>query len=463
MRRKPLFWALLPFMLAAAMLPVLAGGWWVWGGLAGLGRQLGSGFGLLLVGAALLGAALAALLAHRLGEELRHMTKAAEALGRGELEARMPVPNSHELGGLARAFNHMAGQLQISIGAITQKQDELETVLAHMTEAVLVVDDQERIINCNRSAARMFNLRLEDARGRYLVEMVRNAALIRFVADTMKAAEPVNRQISLQDGARDLVLDAHGTLLRDAAGKNIGALVVLHDLTDLRRLEGIRTDFVANVSHELKSPLTAIQGFVETLQDGALEEPRQARRFLEIISRQVERLMAIVEDLLHLSRIEQEEGRGEIATQNLPLRPVLQAAMQDCQAKAAEKHLQVELDCPEELTAAFNAPLLEQAVVNLLDNAIKYSPEQKPVRLAAQAEAAEVRISVEDQGSGIPARHLPRLFERFYRVDTARSRELGGTGLGLAIVKHIALAHGGRVAVESRPGRGSSFHIHLPG
>lgn len=463
MRRKPLFWALLPPILAAALLPVLAGGWWVWGGPAGLGRQLGSGFGLLLMGAALFGAALAALLAHRLGKELLHMAHAAEALGRGDLEARMPVPDSHELGGLARTFNDMAGQLQQSIGVITQKQDELETVLAHMSEAVLVVDDQERIINFNRSAARMFHLRLEDARGRYLVEMVRNASLIRFLADTMNATEPVKSQFTFHDGSRELALDAHGTLLRDAAGKHIGALVVLHDLTDLRRLEGIRTDFVANVSHELKSPLTAIQGFVETLQDGALEDPRQARRFLEIISRQVERLMAIVEDLLHLSRIEQEEGRGEIATQSLPLRPVLQAAMQDCQAKAAEKNLQVELDCPEELAAPFNAPLLEQAVVNLLDNAIKYSPEKKPVRLAARAGDAEVRISVEDQGIGIPAHHLPRLFERFYRVDTARSRELGGTGLGLAIVKHIALAHGGRVAVESRPGHGSSFHIHLPG
>ena len=218
-------------MLAAALLPVLAGGWWVWGGLTELGRQVGSGFGLLLVGAALFGAALAALLAHRLGKELFHMANAAEALGRGELAARMPVPDSHELGGLARTFNDMAGQLQQSIGAITQKQDELETVLAHMREAVLVVDDQERIINFNRSAARMFYLRPEVARGRYLVEMVRNAALIRFVADTLKATEPVNRQITLQDGARDLALDAHGTLLRDAAGTNIGALVVLHDLT----------------------------------------------------------------------------------------------------------------------------------------------------------------------------------------------------------------------------------------
>jgi two-component system phosphate regulon sensor histidine kinase PhoR len=212
----------------------------------------------------------------------------------------------------------------------------------------------------------------------------------------------------------------------------------------------------------LKSPLTAIQGFVETLQDGALDEPREARRFLEIIARQVERLMAIVEDLLHLSRIEQEEERGEIELETLPLKPVLQAAIQDCEAKAADGSVRVELACEEALSADINAALLEQAVVNLLDNAIKYSADGREVRLSAMEQNGQLRISVQDHGKGIPARHLPRLFERFYRVDTARSRELGGTGLGLAIVKHIAQAHGGSVTVESRTGRGSTFAICLP-
>ena len=461
MHRKPLFWTLLAPLLAVALLPMLALGLWAWAAPAGAER--GWGFVLLAGGgAALLAGGAAALLARALAAQVGRVREAAERLGSGELGTRVAVPGSRELDGLARAFNRMAGRLQQTLAASAQKQSELETVLAHMAEAVLVVDGQERVINLNPSAARLFGLRLEDVRGRYLMEVVRNADLIRFLGRTMAAPEAVTGQIALHREPEDRVLDAHGTLLRDAGGSAVGALLVLRDLTTLRKLEGMRKDFVANVSHELKSPLTAIQGFVETLQDGALDEPGEARRFLEIIARQVERLMAIVEDLLHLSRIEQEEERGEIELETLPLKPVLQAAIQDCEAKAADGSVRVELACEEALSADINAALLEQAVVNLLDNAIKYSADGREVRLSAMEQNGQLRISVQDHGKGIPARHLPRLFERFYRVDTARSRELGGTGLGLAIVKHIAQAHGGSVTVESRTGRGSTFAICLP-
>ena len=239
-------------------------------------------------------------------------------------------------------------------------------------------------------------------------------------------------------------------------------LIVLHDVTRLRNLENIRKDFVANASHEIKTPITAIKGFVETLREGAAENPQEAERFLGIIQKHVERLEALVEDLLSLSRIEKEAEREEIPLTTQPLREVLVAALQVCQKKAADKDIPVELTCREDLKARINPTLLEQAAVNLLDNAITYNEAGRPVRVTAGEGENEILIHVQDEGCGIAKVHLDRLFERFYRVDRARSRKLGGTGLGLSIVKHIMEAHGGRVSVGSEPGRGSTFTLHLP-
>jgi signal transduction histidine kinase len=231
----------------------------------------------------------------------------------------------------------------------------------------------------------------------------------------------------------------------------------------LRRLETVRQEFVANVSHELKTPITSIKGFVETLLDGAAENPHDARKFLEIVSRHADRLNSIIGDLLLLSRIEQGGDRA-LEFGEVRLREVLRAAVEACAGKAAAKDISVYLECPTELAVRANPPLLEQAVVNLIDNAVKYSEPGAPVHVegAAGDEGGGAVILVRDRGPGIAPEHLPRLGERFYRVDKARSRQIGGTGLGLAIVKHIAQAHGGRVTIESRPGEGSVFRIHLP-
>jgi two-component system phosphate regulon sensor histidine kinase PhoR len=237
---------------------------------------------------------------------------------------------------------------------------------------------------------------------------------------------------------------------------------VLHDVTELRRLENIRREFVANVSHELKTPVTAIKGFVETLRDGALDDRPQAERFLDIVARHSERLQAIIEDLLSLSRLEQEEKTAELARMETACVDVLQAAVQDCAVKAEARHIAVSVTCDVSLRAHINAPLIEQAVVNLLDNAINYSKAGSTVWIEAAQDGPDIMIHVRDQGVGIPQQHLSRLFERFYRVDKARSREHGGTGLGLAIVKHIALAHNGRISVTSAVGKGSTFTLHLP-
>jgi signal transduction histidine kinase len=230
----------------------------------------------------------------------------------------------------------------------------------------------------------------------------------------------------------------------------------------LRRLETVRQEFVANVSHELKTPITSIKGFVETLQDGAVADPQEARRFLDIVAKHADRLDSIIRDLLLLSHLEQDAGQAALELESVQLREVLRAAVEVCAAKAAAKKISVYLECPVDFPVRLNPPLVEQAAVNLIDNAIKYSAEGGPVWVGGARAGAEAVVSVRDRGCGIEPEHLPRLGERFYRVDKARSRQLGGTGLGLAIVKHIARAHGGRLTVESAPGQGSAFHLHLP-
>ncbi|MDY7001541.1 MAG: ATP-binding protein, partial [Thermodesulfobacteriota bacterium] len=257
-------------------------------------------------------------------------------------------------------------------------------------------------------------------------------------------------------------LHGHGTTLKDAKGERIGALIVLNDVTRLRKLENIRRDFVANVSHEIKTPITAIKGFVETLEHGGVEKPEDAERFLGIIKKHVDRLEALVEDILTFSRVERETEEEKAVLSEHLVRDVLQSALQACELAAKAKDIRFEMACGENMLAKMEAGLLEQALVNLLDNAVKYSGEASVVRVEAEQTGSETIIRVVDQGCGIEKRHLPRLFERFYRVDKARSREKGGTGLGLAIVKHIVQAHDGRVEVESLPGKGSTFSLHLP-
>ncbi len=278
--------------------------------------------------------------------------------------------------------------------------------------------------------------------------------------------------LEMQEGAARIArgefnvrLPAAGTVEIHRLAEALNAMSVkLHERFEtITRLENVRRDFVANVSHELRTPVTSIQGFVETLQDGAADNPADAKRFLEIIARQAARLETIISDLLLLSRLENEADRSVLVRETCDLADILHAAVQGCQKAAAGKRIRLSLACPPELRVRANPNLLQQAVVNLVDNAVKYSAEGTAVEVGGAAAAdGTLCVTVRDEGCGIAPEHQERIFERFYRVDKARSRESGGTGLGLAIVKHIVLAHGGRVAVESTPGLGSTFRITVP-
>jgi two-component system phosphate regulon sensor histidine kinase PhoR len=427
-------------------------------------RTLRSTFRNLTLGGlviALLAGILGLLISRRIAHPLEEMKRGAERFSRGDFSHRLPVSDSLELGGLAESMNEMAGQLDERIRTVVKQRGELEAMLASMMEGVIAVDRDTRILSLNRTAAALLSAEPESAQGKTLQEVVRNRELQSFVTQALESTEPVEGEIILHhDG--DRYLQAHGTQLRDERAERIGVLVVLNDLTRLRKLETFRRDFVANVSHELRTPITSIKGFVETLADGAIDDRDKALQFLGIIARHTDRLSELIEDLLMLSRLDQGEGDNSIALERSAVRDLVERAIEICRPKAETRHIRINLTCHSSLEAGFNHSLIEQALVNLIDNAIKYSPEGGEIDVEARAADERVVISVRDSGVGIDEKHLPRLFERFYRVDRARSRELGGTGLGLAIVKHVAQAHGGSVGVDSRPGEGSTFFLYLP-
>nr|WP_246325386.1 ATP-binding protein [Dissulfurirhabdus thermomarina] len=419
---------------------------------------------LLAVALAVLALALGAsfLVARRISRPLENLRLGAQLFAEGALDYRLHVPDSEETRGLAAAMNAMAAQLGDRLETIRRQRNQTEAILSSMREGVVAVDADRRVITVNEAALRLFRRRAEDVCGRPIQEVLRNPYLQRFLGDVLHDGAPREGEMVLRVGGTERNLHLNGTILRDAAGRKIGAVAVLHDVTRLRRLEHLRRDFVANVSHELRTPVTSIRGFAETLLDEELD-PAERRRFLEIVHRQAERLGDLVEDLLALSRIEREVEAEAVRLEPGPVAAVVQGAVEACRPAAKRRRVRLSAECPADLEASMEPRLLEQALVNLLDNAVKYSPEGGEVEVTAAREGGEVVVRVRDQGPGIPREHLPRIFERFYRVDKARSRELGGTGLGLAIVKHVMQAHGGRVTVESEPGKGSVFALHLPG
>jgi two-component system phosphate regulon sensor histidine kinase PhoR len=399
----------------------------------------------------------------RLSRPLVLLQKGAQEFAQGRLTHKLDVSGKGEIAELAKTLNLMAEELDRRIQSAIRQQSEQQAVFTAMLEGVIAFDTSGKCLTLNTAADKMLGLDASRAVGRTIGELIRNSNLQMFVQNALQSIDPSEQFILMSEpNAQESYIQVRTSALLDSSNKHIGALIVLNDMTRIYRLEQVRRDFVANVSHELKTPVTSIQGFIETLQDGAVSNPEDAKRFLSILARQTDRLNSIIEDLLLLSELEQQGETVQVSTETCNMRRILAESVELCRHKADERNIQIHVECPADLTAKVSASLLEQAVLNLADNAVKYSNPGGQVIVSAVTEENHLLIRVQDFGCGIAPEHQERIFERFFRVDKARSRQLGGTGLGLAIVKHIAQYHKGAISVQSELGKGSVFTLALP-
>ena len=408
--------------------------------------------------------AIGVFVAGRVTRPVVEMQSIARQMSEGSFLVRAPTGSTDEIGMLGRSLNVMAGRLREKIGDLEQEQAKVTAILDAMVEGVIAVDGQEHVLLMNEKARAMFALGSVRGEGKPFLEVIRNADLHEIFRAVHAGGEAaLQREIELTSPPR--ILGVNAVRLAASGDRSVpgpGVVLVLHDVTALRQLERVRTEFVANVSHELRTPLTAIQGYLETLLSGALEERENARRFLEIALRHSERLGRLLNDLTDLSNIE----LGKVALRREPVRvdEVAASVVGIIAPRAARAKVDVTSQVPPDLPQVpADRDRLAQILLNLVDNAVKYTPEGGSVTVAARRGAAStIEVAVTDTGIGIPPAELPRITERFYRVDRARSRELGGTGLGLAIVKHLVMAHGGELGIESEQERGTTVRFTLP-
>ena len=400
--------------------------------------------------------------AGRVTRPVVEMQDVARQMSEGNFDVRASVRSPDEIGTLGRSLNVMAGRLREKIGDLEEEQAKATAVLDAMVEGVIATDGHDHIILINERARALFGLGKARAERQPLLEVIRNVDLHDVLGESRIApvGTVVSREIKLAEPL-ERVLQVHAVPLR-FTGEARGVVMVLHDITELRRLEQVRTEFVANVSHELRTPLTAIHGYLETLLDGALEEPENARKFLEIVFRHTERLGRLTDDLTDLSNI--ELGRISLRLEPTAVSDVADSVLAIIAPRAVAGQVSVEAKLPAGLPeVVVDRDRLAQILINLVDNAVKYTPKGGHVRVEGRvAERGMVEVTVRDTGVGIPRADLPRLTERFYRVDKARSRDLGGTGLGLAIVKHLVLAHGGELDIDSELWKGTTVRFTLP-
>ncbi len=420
----------------------------VWQYLLGL-------FGLILLSGTLLGIRLAGGIRRPLAE----ISAVARRIAAGDWEAEVRHPTGDEIGDLALALNAISSAIREKSRQLTESKGRLEAVLANMESGVALFDRSGRIDLVNPSAERILGISKQDDFGRTYVETLKNYPLIRIIDEVLKSGKPQSGEIALIFPS-ELILEAHAAPVFGEWQEPRGVVLVLHDISEIRRLERVRAEFVANVSHELKTPVTAVKGFAETLLEGALYNSRACEEFVSIIGEEAERLNRLINDLLSLSRIESRELKLQL--EPLELGPEIKQIVDKIKPRFQKKELALGVTDPgHPVVALADRDRLEQVLLNLLENSLMYTPSGGRVEVGVQEEQGVVVVSVRDTGIGIPPDDLPRIFERFYRVDRARSRKLGGTGLGLAIVKHIVEAQGGRVWVESELGKGSTFYFTM--
>ena len=419
---------------------------------------------IVLFGAAV--AAAAALMlgfyfAKRFSDPLTKMTEVAEAISQGDYEKRITVKHNDEIGQLADAFNRMAQSSAQRMAEITTDHNRLTMIFTGMVEGVIGVDQHQRIIHINQAAANLLALSMTTCLNKPIWEQVRIQAINSALEQAMTSQNVVKTRYRRPSESDDLVVDIYAAVLNNNTEQPMGAVIVLHDISEIDRLERIRRDFVANASHELKTPITAIRGLAETIIDDTDMEAVIRNSFIEKINTQSQRLSLIVTDLMTLSRLESDQSDPEF--QRFDLAELVRRSVLGVKTACQEKQLTLELElCPKDkIVMSGDIQAISQLIDNLVGNAIKYTPSGGVIGVFLSRDQANAQLVVKDSGIGISPQYQQRIFERFYRVDKARSRELGGTGLGLSIVKNIAEQHGGSVSLKSHPGSGSTFTVVL--
>jgi two-component system phosphate regulon sensor histidine kinase PhoR len=404
--------------------------------------------------------ALSLLLARRFASPLKDVTNAVEQIAQGNLNQKVSVQVDDELGSLVNSFNDMAERLRNNMEEISQVKNRLEAVLENTVNALFLVDNEGRLSWINTNAVHLLSIDSKQI-GKKIVEVLNNYSLLDLIDNVLKERRPKRQEIVLRAAQGEKILEVNLVpVLTPDRIYQPDVLVVLNDISELKRLQQVRQDFVANVSHELKTPVATISGFAETLVADGKDNPETVREFSQIIYDEAQRLSKMIAAMLELSRL--EKGYQELDQENFKLLDIINSAVSIVRKRVPGGTITVEAG-PESdgLTVLADRDMIVQAVINLLENALNHSPEGAPVQVKIEKLRDDVRVSVIDQGEGIPDKDQSRIFERFYRVDKARSRKTGGTGLGLAIVKHLIENNGGKVGVKSSPGTGSTFYFTL--
>ena len=420
-------------------------------------------------------------LSSRIDTPLKKIAAAARRYRDFDFSSHPYISGPEEVIVVSDSLRSMSSSLQDRIQTITRQKQELRTVLNGMTEAVFLLDGKLMIREINPAGEKLAKRSYRDLVGKSILQVIHNSELYDFVSSALATDHPLEKTMSMPEeidpsqlssrpsarAGRQIHLHVYASAATEEveedgfAKREKRVVLVLNDITKMINLERIRRDFVANVSHELKTPITSIKGFTETLLEGAMEDPEARKTFITIIGEQSNRLVAIIEDLLSLSRLEQQDQEA-VERETISVCTIISGAVQVCKRQADGKETSISVECAAETTVYGNALLIEQALVNLIDNAVKYGDSETVVTVSCRQQTRGTYISVQDDGPGIPEKELERIFERFYRIDKARSRELGGTGLGLSIVKHIVISHEGEVRVESTLNGGSRFTMFFP-
>lgn len=408
-------------------------------------------------------AVLAALVSHRLAagiaRPITRLNLMAKRMASGNLDQRVEVETTDEIGELARSFNSMSEHLKKTVDELAEQRDKMGTILVTMADGIIVTDESGKVVLFNNASERIFGLKSQQALDRNLEELQLHSELSQMMLETLSTGRLVRKEVVLA-GTPETRLNAYSTPVKDIRSQVRGAVLVLQDLSELRQHEQLQKEFVANVSHELRTPITAVRVTAEALLSGAKDDPKLLNRFLSTLVKESERLSLLIDDLLEIAT--REAGRVHAHKNEVLVRDVVDRILLVCGPEAVRNELDITVNVPEDSTAYADERQLEQVIGNLLDNAVKYTPQGGAVTISSSEDETNTIISVSDTGIGIPQADVARIFERFYRVDKARSRQLGGTGLGLSIVKDIVEEHRGTITVQTQLGEGSTFTILLP-